>query len=533
MEVKLLDCTLRDGGYINDWNFGNSIIRYMLQRYIKSNVDIVEIGFLDDRRQFDVNRTIFPNTACAEEIYRGVDKGNTKFVAMIDYGTCDISNLAPKSESIIDGIRIIFKKPNFYKAIEFAKEVIQKGYFVSLNMVSITSYSDQDVLDFCRAANEINPYAVAIVDTYGLMHKEQTGRYFDLLNHNLNTDIAIGYHSHNNFQLAYCNTVEILNWRTNRTIILDGTAYGMGKSAGNAPIELLAMYLNEYQNKKYDINQFLEIIETAILPIFRETPWGYSLLYYLAASNNCHPNYVTYLLGKYSLPIESINDILKQIDKKKKLSYDEEYIKEIYERFRDVKVDDNLVIHALRDMYKGKDILLLAPGKTITTEYDKVNNYIAENSPVVIAVNFIPKNIKIDLLFIGNSKRYGTMMSDIEGSDFPIVGTSNVSCLNGEIKYRIDCARVLDEQEDISDNSLAMVLNFLLIVEPHSLTLAGADGYDVNNADDLYCEESFNLSYDYKRLKRVNQLLKEKISSLNNTLNISFLTKSNYEEKAE
>lgn len=531
MNVKLLDCTLRDGGYVNDWNFGNSIIRYVLQRYINSNIDIIEIGFLDDRRVLDVNRTIFPNTKAAEDIFGEIDKKNSKFVAMIDYGTCSIQNLSPKEESIIDGIRIIFKKPNFIKAIEFAKEVITKGYFVSLNMVSITSYSDQDVLDFCKAANEIDPYAVAIVDTYGLMHKEQMEHYFDLLNINLNPDIAIGYHSHNNFQLAYSNTAELLNWRTNRTVILDGTAYGMGKSAGNAPIELLAMYLNDYYNKNYDINQILEIIETAILPIYKVSPWGYSLLFFLAASNNCHPNYVKFLLEKYTLPIESVNDILKQIDSCKRLGYDEEHIKALYENYQNVKVDDEMVIHALRDMYRGKHIMLLAPGNTITTEAKKINDFIDAQKPVVIAINFVPRNIKTDMLFVGNSKRYGALVTDMEKTDIPVIVTSNISSLSEEFRYRIACERLIDDREAISDNSLAMALNLLSIIEPESVTLAGVDGYDVDSAQDLYCEESFNLSHDYKRLKRVNNELTEKIYSLKESLGISFLTRSYYEDR--
>lgn len=531
MEIKLLDCTLRDGGYVNDWNYGNSVIKYMLQRYVNAGMDLVEIGFLDERREFDINRTIFPDTDAMNKVFEGVDKKDTKLVAMIDYGTCGADKIAPKSETIIDGIRIIFKKPNMYKAIEFAKEILAKGYFVSMNMVSITAYEDRDLLDFCEAVNKINPYAVAIVDTYGLMHKEQMQHYFAMLNHNLNPEIAIGYHSHNNFQLAYSNTIEILNMKTNRTLVLDGSAYGMGKSAGNAPIELLAMHLNDCYGKNYDMNQILEIIETAVMPIYKKTPWGYALLFYLAASNNCHPNYITYLLDKSTLSIESINKIVKKIEPEKKLNYDKEHIKNLYDEFQNVKFDDEQAIKDLKTEYQGKRILLLGPGKTVSSEEDKICGFIENNEVEVIAVNFIPKRIKADALFIGNSKRYGTMIVDLAKSDLPIIGTSNVSSLNKEFKYFVNCERVLDKGEDISDNSLAMVLNLLSMIQPKNITLAGFDGYDMDSTKELYCDESFNLSDDFGRLSRVNQQLKAKIAEMKEELSIEFLTSSEYEEK--
>ena len=187
--------------------------------------------------------------------------------AMIDYGTCDIDKLQPKSETFIDGIRLIFKKENMHKAVEYGREVMAKGYALSLNMVSITSYEENDVLEFVQEVNTIKPFAVSVVDTYGLMHKEQMLFYFNLLDKNLLPPICIGYHSHNNFQLAYSNTIEMLKLNTDRDLIVDGSLYGMGKSAGNAPRELLAMHLNENYGGAYDINQILEAIDINIMPI--------------------------------------------------------------------------------------------------------------------------------------------------------------------------------------------------------------------------------------------------------------------------
>lgn len=532
MEIKLLDCTMRDGGYVNDWEFGNSCIQYMLQRFIKSGVDIVEIGFLDERRNPDKNRTIFPDTQSMNQVFGKVNKQNTTLVAMIDYGTCGAEHIQNKSDVLIDGIRIIFKKPNMYKAIDFGKQLIEKGYFITLQLVSVTTYSDRDILDFCEAANQINPYAIGIVDTYGLMHKEQVKHYFELLDHNLKEDVAIGYHSHNNFQLAYANTIELLDLKTNRTVILDGSAYGMGKSAGNAPVELLAMHLNDSYNKNYDINQFLEVIDTCIMPIFNKQRWGYSLMYYLSASNNCHPNYINYLLSKKTLSVKAINTIVAGIAPEKKLNYDADHIKMLYARFQSKKYEDSVAINELVEKYGDKDILLLAPGKSIMEEYEKVQKYIDEHDVLVLSVNFVPERYLVDGIFIGNSKRYGTMIEQISAlQPRPVItATSNVTSLNRDFDYMINMERLVDIREDIVDNSTAMILNLLKIVGVRSVVLAGFDGYGMLD-EDAYCNECLSLSDDTIRLQRVNEQLKEKIAELSKEMKIMFLTESKYEDK--
>ncbi len=530
MNVKLLDCTLRDGGYVNDWEFGNSIIRYITARLIKSGIDFIEVGFLDDRREPDINRTIFPNTEVADKIFDGIKNEKTRFVAMIDYGTCSLDNISNKSETLIDGIRIVLKKKNMHKAIEYAGKIMEKGYFVMLQMVSITTYKDRDILDFCDEVNRLNPYAVAIVDTYGLMHEEQVHYYFEMLDHNLNPEIAIGYHSHNNFQLAYANTIEVLGIKTNRTIILDGTEYGMGKSAGNAPIELLAMHLNEFNGMSYDINQILEVIDTAILPIYNKSKWGYELLYYLAASNNCHPSYINYLMQKSTLSVESVNKIVKKIEPDKKLNYDKEYIGELYKEYQNSVFEDADIVKELKDRCSGRNVLIIAPGNSINNAKEKINKFIQDNSPIVVAVNFIPRDISITGLFIGNSKRYGILSDDIARLDKKIktIATSNVSSLNNEIDYIINMNRVKDDRDKIADNSTAMLLNLIREVGITDITLAGVDGYDRDGED--YCDDSFGLSSDYKRLDAVNEQMKQKLKEMSEYMNISFITKSKYQE---
>ena len=121
--ISLLDCTLRDGGYINDWDFGHDELICLYERIVSSGVDIIEVGFLDDRRTFDINRSIMPDTDSVKRIYGRVDRRKAMIVGMIDYGTCGIENLLPAKESCLDGIRVIFKKHHMSEALAFCKKI--------------------------------------------------------------------------------------------------------------------------------------------------------------------------------------------------------------------------------------------------------------------------------------------------------------------------------------------------------------------------------------------------------------------------
>lgn len=146
--MRLLDCTLRDGGYINDWKFGHDTIISIFDRLCEANVDIIEIGFLDDRREYDPDRTIQPDTESYRRLFGDIGGRGPMIAAMIDYGTCCIDNIGPCSGSVLDAIRLIFKKEVYRDALEYAGLLKGKGYKVFLQMVSITSYSDEDMVEF-------------------------------------------------------------------------------------------------------------------------------------------------------------------------------------------------------------------------------------------------------------------------------------------------------------------------------------------------------------------------------------------------
>ncbi|MBO6129240.1 MAG: aldolase catalytic domain-containing protein [Pseudobutyrivibrio sp.] len=531
--IKLLDCTLRDGGYINDWKFGHDNIVSIFERIVDSGVEIIEIGFLDDRRPFDYERSIMPDTASANKIYGKLDSKNTMVVGMIDYGTCDISNLQPCEETCIDGIRVIFKKHLMHEAMDFCAQVKKLGYKVFSQLVSIGAYTDDDLMELIGLVNEVEPYAVSMVDTYGILKPKTLLHYYDILDKNVKPGIQIGFHSHNNFQLAYANDLAFMAKETNRDIVVDGTLFGMGKSAGNAPLELLAMTMNEEYGGAYKINSLLESIDESIMNFRANAIWGYQQFFYMCAINNAHPSYATQFIDKGNLSVSKTNDLLGSIEPAdKQLLYDKNIGEETYEKFVKEHCNDAKVKEELKKEFGDKKLLLVGPGKNILLQQDKVEKTIEEIKPYIIAVNYIPKNINPDCVFVTNSKRYLEMATDLleeRNKHIKLLATSNIECRNGEFDYQIERINLIEGNEQIKDNSFLMLLKLLKELGYTKLYCAGFDGFSENENTYYSPEKEYGIVRSIAR--QLNKHVREVIEE--NNIDISYVTYSLYEDKDE
>lgn len=530
--IALLDCTLRDGGYINDWKFGQNTLVNVFERLSSANIDYIEVGFLDQRRPFDINRSIMPNTESAGIIYNNLDKRNSETVAMIDYGTCDITRIQPQSESFLDGIRVIFKKHIMHEALAFCKELKQLGYKVFTQAVSITSYNDRELLELIGLVNEVKPFAVSIVDTYGLLHKNRLFHYYEMMNEHLDGQVGIGYHSHNNFQLGYANCIELANKHATakRLLLLDGSVFGMGKGAGNAPTELLAMYMNDNLSARhYDINQILEAIDVNILEIFRQSPWGYAMKFFIAASNDCHPDYVSCLLEKRTLSVKSINEVLKAIDREHKLLFDKNHIEQLYVDYQKNQCDDTDDYKKLSVQLSNKKILIIGPGLSVNTETGNIEKYVAAQNPLIMAINFIPEKFDVKYLFLTNSKRYVRQATQINrlGSSIKIIATSNVTKSAGSFDYNLDYETLIDRSAILLDNSFIMLLKVMVRLGVSEVALAGFDGYSCNRETNYYSSE---MEYQFAKQKseEINAEVNKNLQELKKKIDFEFITDTLY-----
>lgn len=527
--LSLLDCTLRDGGYLNDWKFGHDNMVSVFERVVDAGTDIIEIGFLDERRPFDYDRSIMPDTDSVGKIYGDLDRKNTLVFGMIDYGTCGLENIKPRSESFLDGIRVIFKKHLRREALAFCAELKKLGYIVFAQLVSVTAYSDEEFEDLCALANEVMPDAVSMVDTYGLTHQKDLKHILEVLDKNLNKDIAVGYHGHNNFQMGYanCQTVLAFSKETDRSILVDGTLYGMGKSAGNAPIELIAMHMNHEYGKSYRLSQYLEAIDANIMQFYQPATWGYNMFFFIAASNDCHPDYVKQLTNKHTLSIKQMNELLGKLQGEKKLLYDKDYMEELYLEYQDREINDEGSVTALAEEIGGRTVLITGPGMTMETEKGRIGDFVSQTDPLIISINRASQSFIPDYIFLTNNKRYIQLSTYLSKQKIPVIATSNITPTNDPFCHVVNISELLDRSSEYADNSLMMIIKVMIRCGVKEINLAGFDGYSGTDAN--YLDEGREYDFARKKADYLNNYMSDFIRSHRDDIKVNFLTSTRYD----
>ncbi len=321
--IKILDCTLRDGGYLNDWDFGSDSIESVINNLTHAGIDYIECGFL---KEFETNKnkTFFNSIKELENIILP----NQNYTLMVNYGEYGISNFTQCKNKNIK-IRVAFKKHNQTEALKYISELKNLGWDVFANPMSTNTYSNEELFILIRELNNIKPLGVSIVDTLGNMYEKDVINIFNFIDKILSPEIWLGFHSHNSMQLSFANTKTLLKMDIKRTLIIDSCLYGMGRGAGNLCTELIAKYLNDNFNCDYKILPLLKTIDNDLKPIYKQAAWGYSTPYYIAAINGCHPNYAQELIKK-NCSDEEIDRIMKNIPADKKTSYDKNYIESLF-----------------------------------------------------------------------------------------------------------------------------------------------------------------------------------------------------------
>lgn len=522
-KVSILDCTLRDGGYINNWTFGRSTIENITNLLAESGIDIVECGFLEDVI-YDPNVALFSSVTQIIPMITP-KKNGTLYVAMIALGDISPDKILPYDGKSIDGIRLTFHKHEWEAAKETANILMDKGYKVFIQPVGTTSYSDQELLKLVSEVNILQPYAFYLVDTLGIMYRQDLLRFFYLVDHNLDSRIKVGFHSHNNLQLSFANAQELIRLDSSRSIIIDTSVYGMGRGVGNLATELLAEYINTNIDKKYMIMPLLYIADNYLMSIYAQQRWGYDLAYFLSAVAKCHPNYASYLLKKNTLTIEDISKLLSLLPVENRDLYDSNLVEKLYLYIQEYQIDDSSVIHKLSKNIQERSILILAPGKTLNTHKELVDRYITTNNPYIISINFIPENYVIDMLFLSNRKRIDRIIKKLNSIDL-VIGTSNlINDLDQGVEF-INYTDYLGEGRAI-DNAGAMLIRFLQRIGVSHIALAGMDGFSVD-ASDNYCVNSYKSVMEKNMVEQKNEEIGIQLKHALKGINSQFITPTRY-----
>jgi len=286
--IRILDATIRDGGLVNDFYFTDEFVKEVYRANVEAGVDYMEFGYRADKKQFDVDKFGKWKFAADEDIRAivGDNKTRTKISIMCDVGRCDYKNdLAPKQESPVDLVRVATYIETIPEAMEMIEYADSLGYETSCNIMAISKCTDMQLakaLDELAKSPVIGAY---IVDSYGALYPEQTKKLTRLFYDRLApTGKMVGIHTHNNQQCAFANTLESIRAGAK---LLDATAYGMGRGAGNCHIESLIGY---YNGQKYHVEPLLDLVQNQMLPLKESgTDWGYNTSYMISGLTNQHP----------------------------------------------------------------------------------------------------------------------------------------------------------------------------------------------------------------------------------------------------
>lgn len=517
-KIRILDCTLRDGGYINNWKFGYENIKDTVRRLIQAGIDIIEAGYLSSKGDFSADESQYSSVDAIKRILPA-DRKNTLIAVMINCGDYDAELLPQYDGTGPDCIRVCFHKSQALQAVELCRKIKEKGYKVYFQPMVALSYSDAEYLGLIGMANKFRPDGFYIVDSHGSMKQKDVARFFYLIENNLDKEIAVGFHSHNNLQLSYSNAQYLTALHTDHNLIIDSSIMGMGRGAGNLNTELFVEYLNETAGADYSTEPILCSIDNTIAPIYMTTAWGYSLSGYLSAKYRCHQNYARFLNNKNTLTFEGMNAIFSKIEPEKRDNYDREYIDKLYTAHMSAGGEKTPEADLSR-LFEGRNVVIIAPGRTtsVESERQKVFDKVKDTDAIVISVNHCPEWIKCDYVFVSNIRRY-EKLSGIETDKLII--TSNI---NAQAGYTVGYEPLLCSIEAVRDNVTLMLIALLIRSGASSVYLAGVDGYSFKDRNFAYRDmETYE---DEQVAKEQNSGISAAIAQLSQRIPVSFITKS-------
>lgn len=318
-------------------------------------------------------------------------------------------------------------------------------------------------------------------------------------------------------QLARANAEWMLEHSdSGRTIIIDSSVCGMGRGAGNLNTELLAEYLNFKAKKEYRVKSVLEIIDEIILGFYEEKYWGYSLPNFLSAKYNVHPNYANYLENKKTLTLNEMCEIFEKISADQQYEYNKDYINQLYLEYLEYQNGKSDDFEVLKSKLQGKEILLIAPGKTVQTEKDKISIFVNNHNLVLISVNFVYEDKIPDYVFFSNIRRFKQAPKD-KGC---VIATSNI---DEKVDYKIPYKKYLNRQSGVEDNAALMLIKILIDCGVKKIYIAGMDGYS-NDIHANYINEDLQIAIRSESVVEKNEGLSKVLRQMNLECDLEFVT---------
>ena len=528
--AKILDCTLRDGAYLIDKRFGDNAIHGIIKGLMKAKTDFIEIGFFQDEG-FGEGKTVFKNSKDASR-FIPKDKQGVEFTVLADCSRYSVSNLDDCDKSSVDAVRECFFKQELEQALENCRVIKEKGYKVFVQPVDILGYTDMEILDLIERLNQIEPYCLSIVDTFGSMYLDDLHRVFSLIDHNLIQTCKIGFHSHNNMQMSSALSQEFLKAAFGkREVVVDATINGMGRGAGNTPTELVMQYMVQKLNYSYDMDALLDVIDNYMGSIKSRCSWGYTTPYFIAGCYSAHVNNIAYLTQKNSIRSKDIRYILNKIGAVERKRYHYELLEQTYMEYLDSEMDDSSSMKTLVQLFSGRNVLIIVPGKTAVSCQEQIKAYAKKKNTVTVAINFLPDGIVSDYVYFNNAKRYDYWNSSGAIDEVKKIVTSNINC-STENALVVNFSRLIKCGWIHVDNSTLMFLRLLDEIPVKSIGIAGFDGYEYLGKGGNYAKkemETDNVSQEAVELnKEIAEMLVDYKKTRKRNHPIIFITHSRF-----
>lgn len=533
MNVKILDCTLRDGAYIVDGKFGEKSIIGILNHLQNARVDIVECGWLKNNKH--ISGSTYYNVPCDIENYiiNGKDS-KVIYTAMIDYNRYDLEQLPICDGKSVDAIRIVFPQDKVSEGLKLVNQIRDKGYKVYLQAANTYGYSEKELLELVNEVNNYDVEALSIVDTFGTMYKSDLFRILDILDNNLRKEIAIGFHSHNNKQLSFSlsmDFVEELFTRGKRDCIIDSSLCGMGRGAGNTPTELMISYLNKRFNTNYDENTIMDVIDMYMQHFMEKYKWGYSVPYMLAGTYVCHVNNVAYLMKTHRACAKDMKNVFENMSLEKRRTYDYDYLEQVYADVENKQIDDKLCKEILKKALRGREIVIVVPGVSAGKEQKMVSKYVSDNDVITIGINSVIEDYKYDYAFFSNSMKYTLALNVLEkaANKTTIITTSNI---DGKQNLIVNYNDLVRRKWKYYENSLMMFLELMIYIRPAKINFVGFDGFE--KCEQYYAEEILEPIEDFDEIdilqSNVVEMFQDFVKRNQGQIELCFLTHSLFEK---
>jgi len=435
-QVKVLDCTTRDGGYCNNWDFEVKFVREIYRALSKAGVDYYEIGYRGTRKFFDpkvFGRWRFStekDILAATSGIRGTD-----IAIMADYGKIALEDFLPRDESVVKMVRLASHKDDIKEALKLLAKIRKKGYEISLQAMGYSGYSSNERKEFARAVSSAGLDYAYIADTYGsLFPHEMEELLAPLLL--LKDKVKIGFHPHNSLQMAFANSIEAIRCGVD---IIDSSIFGMGRGAGNLPTEIILAYLHDKMPDKFNVIPVLNCIDEYFVDLQKNIGWGYELAYMLSGLFKCHPSYSRKLVDFKEFTMEDIWRALECIKKKNPIGFSEELLKEIVNQgiaggavpinkpgLSTPKVKKSAKSLKKKidylDRYKGREFLILGNGPSLKVYQPQIKEFIRKFKPVVMGANYLGGLITPDYHAFSNKRRFVNYIETVSPNSKLLVG---------------------------------------------------------------------------------------------------------------